>query len=295
MCLWKTWFSVFVFLRFISLFLHEYSDNEPFTICMKNHFNTELYFQTKHVQKRWLFDKKYIMEISLIWIFYLNVPAMRMNVFINPISKIYLGTKVDSGLFHTTHFVSYNNKLLKEKLNRHCHNLFKMHMIKLHPLWLFRDRNINIEKHLPDVKIIFIEDINFKELFYVSNIFHPIHITTGRNNSYNTPRLNFQSKQRTPQHLSAILKGCNRDFSEASGLWQKIQQQTIFGKVSTFFPSNPRKCIQYNRISAVLTPSSILTVIWKSNNENVARRSIWEKHMSHCGFAKSSLYRIGSF
>lgn len=43
---------------------------------------------------------------------------MRMNVFINPISKIYLGTKVDSGLFHTAHFVSCNNKFLKEKLNR---------------------------------------------------------------------------------------------------------------------------------------------------------------------------------
>lgn len=74
------------------------------------------------------------MEISLIWVFYLNVLAMRMNAFINPISKSYLGTKVDSGLFHTTHFVSYNNKLLKEKLNRHCHHLFKMHVIKLHPL-----------------------------------------------------------------------------------------------------------------------------------------------------------------
>lgn len=108
------------------------------------------------------------MEISLIWIFYLSVLAMRMHVFINPISKIYLGTKVDSGLFHTAHFVSCNNKFLKEKLNRHCHNLFKMHMIKLHSLWLFGDRNINMEKHLPDVKIIIMEDTDFKEVFYGS-------------------------------------------------------------------------------------------------------------------------------
>lgn len=95
----------------------------------------------------------------------------------------------------------------------------------------------------------------------MSQIFQLIHITSGRNNPSNTPPLNFQSKQRTPQHLSAILKGYDRDFSEASELWQKRQQQTIFGKASAFISSSPRKCVQYNRISAVLTPPSILGAI----------------------------------
>lgn len=76
---------------------------------------------------------------------------MRMNMFIDSISKIYLGIKVDSGLFHTAYFISCNNTFFKSE-TRHCNTLFKIHMIKLHTLWLFGGKNVNVEKHFPDVK-----------------------------------------------------------------------------------------------------------------------------------------------
>lgn len=42
-------------------------------------------------------------------------------------------------------------------------------MRKLYTLWLFGDRNTNIEKHFPDAKKLpFMEDINFKQFLHVS-------------------------------------------------------------------------------------------------------------------------------
>lgn len=74
----------------------------------------------------------------------------------------------------------------------------------------------------------------------------------------------------------------------------KSKEQTVIGKVHISFPSNPRRWAQDDGISALLIPSSMLRVIWKSNNENVIPKCIWEKHMSHCGFAKSPLRQVGS-
>lgn len=36
---------------------------------------------------------------------------MKISVFINPVSKIYIGPKVDISLFHTIYFISCNDNL----------------------------------------------------------------------------------------------------------------------------------------------------------------------------------------
>lgn len=64
-------------------------------------------------------------------------------------------------------------------------------MRKFYILWLFGDRNINIEKYFLDAKkLFFMEDINFKQFFYVLQIFN---LYKGRDNLYNIFYLNFKS------------------------------------------------------------------------------------------------------
>ena len=43
---------------FFFSFHSECSDNEPIVTHMKSHFNTNLYFQTKQVQKKCFADKR---------------------------------------------------------------------------------------------------------------------------------------------------------------------------------------------------------------------------------------------
>lgn len=89
-------------------------------------------------------------------------------MFISSISKTYLGTIVNSGLFHTAFFISHNNNLSKRNC-RHCHNLFQISVIKRYILWLFVNRNINTEQHFPDAKKLpFMKDINSKQFLHVS-------------------------------------------------------------------------------------------------------------------------------
>lgn len=180
-----------------------------------------------------LIKKKYVVNaIISLWLLHLNVLAVRMDMFINPINKIYLGTVVNFTLFHTTFFISCNNNLLKEKLYRRYHNVFKLSVIKLYILWLLGDRNMNIEQHFPDVKKLpFMKEINSKQFPHVSWIFQPY---KGRDNSYTLPHSSFKtqcslngrsnqptSRLHTSHGLFAILKGYNGDHSEVSELFQE--------------------------------------------------------------------------
>lgn len=131
--------------------------------------------------------------------------------------------------------------------------MFKISVIKLYILWLFGDRNINIEQHIPDEKMLpFMKDISSKQFLHVSWIFQPY---KGRGNSHTLPHLSFKSMQHTSHHLSAILQGRHGDHCEVSELFQEQMNSK---------PSDPRKLI-LGKLQDLSSPNR---VVWKGPNEN---------------------------
>lgn len=185
-------------------------------------------------------------------------------------------------------FISGNNTFSKEKLNRHCHNLFKIHMIKLYVLWLFGERNVNIEKHFPDVKKL------------------PLWKTLISSNSFMAHRFLNPCKAVIIHiiHPTWILKVCNtpgticlpssRDATEIS---LRPREYVKNKEITNCFWKSPH-CLLFQSkkmdtrwlgISDLLIPSPILRVICKSNNENVTRKSFWGKIHEPLWFSKESL------